>query len=82
MKYEGQSTVELHPFKHIIGIDPSATMLDRARQYVSAELGNVPEQKQIEFVQSAAEDMGFLKDGSVDMLVSCASSLTFIYLRP
>lgn len=46
-------------------------MLDRARQYVSSELGDISKQNQIEFVQSAAEDLRFLKDGSVDLLFSC-----------
>ena len=53
-------------------------MLERARTYVASELGDVPEQKQIEFVQSSAEDMGFLEDASVDLLVSCALPSLFV----
>ena len=75
MQLQGQSTVDLHPFKRIIGCDPSTNMLEQARQYAAEQLGNVSDQKQIDFVQSSAEDMGFLEDESVDLLVSCAFCL-------
>lgn len=83
--YQGQSTIELHPFKHIVGVDPSDAMLTSARQYAASQLGDVSsrdqngekKKEQIEFVKSSAEDLGFLKDGSVDLLTSCEWNFFF-----
>ena len=61
----GQATTELTPFQKVIGVDPSAKMVEQATQSIAAGLPN-----QIEYVQSAAETLPFLADGSVDMITS------------
>ena len=76
----GQATVELHPFKRVVGIDPSNKMVQGARQYVSDVFGSVSSSTatlardhstgQIEFLQSSAENLSFLEDGSVDLVTS------------
>lgn len=76
----GQATTELTPFRHIIGVDPSAKMIDQARASISV-LQSDPNKKllpgaKLEFVQSAAEDLGFLGDGSVDLLVAGVFTLS------
>jgi hypothetical protein len=62
-------------------------MLDGARQYI-AEIATAAKAEaertgtvvpEYEFVQSAAEDMPFLADGSVDMFVSGATRVLIIY---
>ncbi|KLO18265.1 hypothetical protein SCHPADRAFT_820169 [Schizopora paradoxa] len=82
----GQATVELHPFKRIVGVDPSQKMLESARKYadtfVSEEgKSNPSEGNQFGFVQSAAEELGFLKDGSVDLVVSAQAAHWFDWNR-
>jgi trans-aconitate 3-methyltransferase len=62
---EGQATAELTRFKHVIGVDPSEKMVNGARQYTTA-LGVT----NCEFVKSSAEDLSFLEDGSVDLVVA------------
>ena len=85
----GQATVELTPFKRVFGIDPSAGMVDAARRALQAEAQDCPGvdahpsasasgpgTDRITYVQSPAEKLEFLEDGSVDMIVSgtsCAS---------
>ena len=63
---EGQATVELTPFQKIVGVDPSAKMVEQAIKNV--ESGALP--GQIEYKQSAAEELPFLGDGSVDFISS------------
>jgi len=82
----GQATVELDPFKKIIGVDPSQKMLESAREYASTyqseESKLTPNGgNQFEFVQSAAEDLAFLKDGSVDIVVSAQAAHWFDWKR-
>ncbi|KAH8110949.1 S-adenosyl-L-methionine-dependent methyltransferase [Phellopilus nigrolimitatus] len=75
----GQATIELHPFKRVVGVDPSAKMLDEARQYVTTSLGGPGDASisQFDFVQSPAESLGFLEDGSVDLVVSAQAAHWF-----
>ena len=61
----GQATTELTPFRKVIGVDPSAKMIEQAKQNISAGLPN-----QIEYVQSPAESLPFIADQSVDMIIS------------
>lgn len=61
----GQATTELTPFCRVIGVDPSPRMIEQAKQSVSVGLAN-----QVQYVQSPAESMPFLPDGSVDMIIS------------
>ncbi|KDQ53965.1 hypothetical protein JAAARDRAFT_136509 [Jaapia argillacea MUCL 33604] len=69
----GQATTELSPFKHIIGVDPSAKMLDEARE-ATKQLGLSNEFK---YIQSSAEDLSFLEDGSVDLIVTAQAGHWF-----
>ncbi|KAH9896778.1 S-adenosyl-L-methionine-dependent methyltransferase [Cubamyces lactineus] len=66
----GQATVELTPFQRIIGADPSARMVEQARESVKTRLAGMDLSSRIEFVQSFAEDLSCLKDGSVDLLIA------------
>lgn len=61
----GQATTELTPFRKVIGVDPSAKMVEQAQQSIGTGLPN-----QIEYVQSPAESLPFIADRSVDMIVS------------
>lgn len=67
--------MELNTFKRIFGVDPSTKMIDGAKKYVEL-LG--PVTNQYEFVTSPAENLSFLEDASVDLVVSgqrnCARS--------
>ncbi|THU85969.1 hypothetical protein K435DRAFT_783066 [Dendrothele bispora CBS 962.96] len=70
----GQATVELTPFKHIIGVDPSQGMVEKAKKYTE-ELYPGPtsttRRGQIfEYIQSPAEKLDFIKDESVDLVIS------------
>lgn len=62
----GQATIELTPFQRIIGVDPSAKMIEQANKNVSA--AGLP--GQLEYRQSAAEQLSFLEDSSVDLIAS------------
>ena len=63
---KGQATCECVPFARIVGVDPSAKMLEEARKVPKpAELKG-----ELEYVQSGAEKLPFLQDGSVDLVVS------------
>ncbi|KAI5117619.1 hypothetical protein M0805_001219 [Coniferiporia weirii] len=85
----GQATPELHPFRRVIGVDPSAKMLVGARQHLADVLGSShsespspnpsqsQSQGQYEFVQSPAERLSFLEDGSVDLVVSAQAAHWF-----
>jgi SAM-dependent methyltransferase len=64
---EGQATRELTPFKRVIGVDPSSKMIEQAHNY-AVQLGDSV--SQLEFVQSKAEDLSFLKDGTADMIIA------------
>lgn len=82
MSGKGQATRECLPFVRVIGVDPSAKMLEEARKVPKpTELKG-----ELEYVQSGAEKLPFLKDGSVDLIVSgtswqCAAFLPcFTYL--
>ena len=57
--------MELTPFRKVIGVDPSAKMIEQARQTIASRSSN-----QIEYIQSPAESMPFLPNGSIDMIVS------------
>ena len=63
----GQAARELTPFVRVVGVDPSSNMIEQARSstmQVGKSVG------QIEFVQSKAEDLSFLQDGTVDMIIA------------
>lgn len=58
--------VTRRPDLHVIGVDPSADMLARARRRAAGHAG-------VEFVQTGAEELP-MADGSVDAVVSSLSS--------
>ena len=66
----GQATVELTPFKRIVGVDPSARMIEQARESVKTQLAGIDLSEQIHFEQSAAEDLKTINDGSVDLMIA------------
>jgi len=68
--WKGQATTELIPFKRVIGIDPSAKMISTARELAAfnAQSANSPEK--FEYVEGNAENLSFLQDGSVDLIIS------------
>ena len=65
----GQATVELTPFKRVIGVDPSAKMIESAREMTALSANSV-NVNQFEYLQSSAESLPFLEDESVDLVVS------------
>ena len=58
--------MELTPFQKILGLDPSSKMIEQARKFLSTSSNT----GQLEFKQSKAEELPFLEDGSVDLIVS------------
>ncbi|EPS95010.1 hypothetical protein FOMPIDRAFT_1025968 [Fomitopsis schrenkii] len=64
------------PFKHVIGADPSQGMLAQAREalHVRPEINT---RGWFKFVQSGAEELGWLEDKSVDMVVSAQAAHWF-----
>ncbi|OCH88058.1 S-adenosyl-L-methionine-dependent methyltransferase [Obba rivulosa] len=88
----GQATLELTPFKHIVGIDPSERMITQASQALqahnsalnsdnSALVENTPLASRVRFVQGPAESLDFLEDGSVDLIVSAQAAHWFDWAR-
>ena len=65
----GQAMVELTPFKRVIGVDPSANMIESAREMTLTSALSTSE-NQFEYLQSSAESLPFLEDESVDLVVS------------
>ena len=59
----------------MIGLDPSAKMIEQARESVkNSRLAGLDLSAQIEFEQSSAEELRPLQDGSVDLLTAGTSS--------
>ncbi|PVV00730.1 hypothetical protein BB560_004879 [Smittium megazygosporum] len=54
-------------FDKVIGTDNSASMLEVAKAHKDSSSGG-EKTYSIEYVQASAEDLGFLKDGSVDVI--------------
>ncbi|KAI1798269.1 S-adenosyl-L-methionine-dependent methyltransferase [Ganoderma leucocontextum] len=73
----GQATVELTPFKRVIGVDPSAKMIEQARESVKSRLAGLDLSAQIEFHQSSAEVLPLIQDGSVDLLTAAQAAHWF-----
>ena len=65
----GQAIVELTPFKRVIGVDPSAKMIESALEMTALSTNSV-NVNQFEYLQSSAESLPFLEDESVDLVVS------------
>lgn len=63
-------------FNHVIGTDPSAGMIAQAKSSASStDFANV------EFCEALAEDLPFIADGSVDMVVAGQAAHWFDYPR-
>ncbi|OBZ78374.1 Trans-aconitate 3-methyltransferase [Grifola frondosa] len=77
----GQATVELTPFKRVIGVDPSARMIEQAREGAKAGPGGLDVSSRVEFVQSSAERLGFLEDGSVDLIIAAQAAHWFDWAK-
>lgn len=58
--------MELTPFQRVIGVDPSAKMIEQASH--NADSAGFP--GQITYQQSPAERLSFLGDGSIDLVTS------------
>jgi ubiquinone/menaquinone biosynthesis C-methylase UbiE len=72
--HTGQATTALSRFDHIIGIDPSESMIEKARAAATAPAAaRGPSSPQITFLKHSAEDLDFLEDRSVDLVVSGTS---------
>ena len=68
----GQATVELKPFTHVTGADPSENMIRSAREMLE-NTGKDEPGPIVDFVQGSAENLGFLLDGSTDLVISGTS---------
>lgn len=69
----GHATVELTAFKHVIGVDPSSTMIKQAETHI----GTTTHPGELQFKQSKAEELTFLDDASVDMITSAQAAHWF-----
>lgn len=65
----------MKPFKRVIGVDPSAKMIQQACD-TAFEIKDTSE-----YVQSAAEKLDFLQDHSVDLIISAQAVHWFDYSR-
>ncbi|KAH7890649.1 S-adenosyl-L-methionine-dependent methyltransferase [Phlebopus sp. FC_14] len=72
----GQATVELTRFKKVFGVDPSAKMVDSARQALQVVQQDIPH-GQIEYVQSPAENLDFLQPETVDLMIAAQAGHWF-----
>ncbi|EJT99573.1 S-adenosyl-L-methionine-dependent methyltransferase [Dacryopinax primogenitus] len=78
----GQATTVLaEKFDEVIGVEPSGPMVERARNLLreTEELKVVGDK--VRFVQSAAEELPFLEDESVDMVTASQAAHWFDYSR-
>ncbi|KAG2072150.1 S-adenosyl-L-methionine-dependent methyltransferase [Suillus decipiens] len=67
----GQATIELRPFKRVIGVDPCSQMIEVAQE----TLEKMPTRtSQYVYVHGSAENLSFLDNGSVDLVVSAQAS--------
>lgn len=66
----GQATVELTPFRHIVGFDPSAKMIEQAKKGIAANGTGGALPGQLRYEVSRAESLYSVKDSSVDLVVS------------
>ncbi|KZT54863.1 S-adenosyl-L-methionine-dependent methyltransferase [Calocera cornea HHB12733] len=81
----GQATTILaEKFDEVIGVEPSGPMVDRATKLLqeikeNSKPASVPDK--IRYVKSAAEELSFLEDGSVDMVTASQAAHWFDYSR-
>ncbi|KAI0929476.1 hypothetical protein AcV7_005320 [Taiwanofungus camphoratus] len=79
----GQATLELTPFAHIVGADPSAKMIEQATAglRVHTQQGYPDLAERVRFVQSPAEELGWMDSESVDLIVSAQAAHWFDWAR-
>ncbi|KAF7984927.1 hypothetical protein HWV62_9835 [Athelia sp. TMB] len=77
----GQATVELTPFKRILGVDPSAKMVASAREAAARDTHTPAGLKRFEYVQGSAEHLPFLADGSADLVVAAQACHWFDWAK-
>ncbi|KAK0442114.1 S-adenosyl-L-methionine-dependent methyltransferase [Armillaria borealis] len=73
----GQATIELTPFKKVVGVEPGEKMLDAARKYLNERI----EGSRFEFVNSSAEDLSFLAPSTVDLVIAAQAAHWFDYSK-
>lgn len=74
----GQATASLKPFKRVIGVDPSESMIEGAKSYLQ---GHEDQGTKFELVQSSAEDLSFLQNNSVDLVVGAQAAHWFDWAK-
>lgn len=72
----GQATEQLKPFQEVIGIDPSLTMLDKARASIPRSLKSSTTETKFQFIQGSAEDLDQTTE-SVDLITAAQSAHWF-----
>ncbi|KAG1804037.1 S-adenosyl-L-methionine-dependent methyltransferase [Suillus subaureus] len=70
----GQATVELTPFKCVTGVDPSSKMIEVAQGTLEEKSSSTG---QLKYVHGSAENLSFLEDSSVDLIISAQASHWF-----
>jgi len=72
----GQATTQLQPFREVVGVDPSAGMLEKARAHVD-QVSPGPGSQKFSFLKGSAEDLSkTLPNDSVDLLIAGTSAHT------
>ncbi|KAJ3481479.1 hypothetical protein NLI96_g7625 [Meripilus lineatus] len=77
----GQATVELTPFRHIVGFDPSAKMIEQAKKGIAANGTGGALPGQLRYEVSRAESLYSVKDSSVDLVVSAQAAHWFDWAK-
>ncbi|KAK0192066.1 S-adenosyl-L-methionine-dependent methyltransferase [Armillaria mellea] len=75
----GQATIELTPFKKVVGVEPGEKMLDAARKYLKERIGD--SESRFEFVKSGAEDLSFIAPSTVDLVIAAQAAHWFDYSK-
>ena len=92
----GQATTALTGFDRVIGIDPSESMIQKARAGSTAVLtttttttpapaaksANASSAPRISFLNHAAEDLDFIDDASIDLVISGSLQTSLFVTTP
>ena len=69
--FSGQATTHLRAFSEVIGVDPSQSMLEKARVYLAESWEEKSNSPILKLLHGSAEDMKHhLSDESVDLLIA------------
>ncbi|KAI9728104.1 MAG: hypothetical protein M1834_007820 [Cirrosporium novae-zelandiae] len=66
-------------FKKVTGVDPSKRMMEQAERITNESTSEGHRSLNVEFRQGQSEDLAFIKDGSVDMVVAGQAAHWFDY---